>query len=299
MKTLKTNLFLLFLSFSFSLIGAQDNNLRLETFLPNFPANGFLQVDDEGNLYASEYGVFTQTGGSGTRIFKIAPNGVVIDTINNLKGPIGSLKDKLGNLYINNANDTKSSDILKINSLGQREVFSKVQGWPIGMKMDSKNNIYLTNYNSPEIYKIDEKGKVSVFVSHKDFIGSAGIDFDSKGNLIIANFATASIFLISPDRKIKTIAKLSDIVVQGWGIGHLIVLEDNIYVTGIAINKIYKIDLNGDVKLFAGNGEPKGNDGLLLDASINYPNGITADKKNKIIYISEYGRGGGIRKIQL
>ncbi|MFK8060657.1 MAG: hypothetical protein AB8B78_11260 [Polaribacter sp.] len=275
------------------------NAQKVETLIPNFAANGFLNVDKEGNLYASEYGVFTKTGGSGTRIYKISPEGKLLDSITNLSGPIGTVKDKKGNLYINNDNNTKRSIILKVDKKGNQTKFAEVKGWPIGLKSDKNGIIYLTNYNSPEIYTIDKKGKVSVFVKDDELIGTAGIDFDSKGNLIVANFATAKIFSISPKGKISKIAELKDIVVQGWGIGHLTVLDDTIYATGIAVSKVFKISLDGKVEVFAGNGKPQTKDGLLKEASFNYPNGITSDKKNKILYISEYGAKGGIRKIQL
>lgn len=290
----------LFVKFSFIIVFTFSVNAqKVETLISNFPANGFLSVDDDGNLYASEYGVFTQTGGSGKRIYKISPKGKLLDSITNLSGPIGTVKDAQGNLYINNDNNTKRSVILKVDKSGTQTSFAEVKGWPIGMKMDKNGIIYLTNYNSPEIYTIDRKGIVAVFVKDDQLIGTAGIDFDSNGNLIVANFATAKIFSISPSKEIKKIAELKDIVVQGWGIGHLTVLDDVIYATGIATSKIFKISLDGKVTLFAGNGEPKQVDGNLKEASLNYPNGITSDKKNKILYISEYGKNGGIRKIKL
>jgi len=283
----------------FFFITENTNAQKVETLINNFAANGFLNVDKEGNLYASEYGVFTKTGGSGTRVYKISPKGKLLDSITNLSGPIGTVKDAQGNLYINNDNNTKRSIILKVDKNGKQINFAEVKGWPIGMKTDKNGIIYLTNYNSPEIYTLDKKGKVAIFVKSDEFIGSAGIDFDSKGNLIIANFATAKVFSISPNKEIREIAELKNIVVQGWGIGHLTVLDDVIYATGIATSKIFKISLDGKVELFAGTGQPKQVDGDLKEASFNYPNGITSDKKNKILYISEYGKNGGIRKIQL
>lgn len=283
----------------FFFITQNINAQKLETLITNFAANGFLNVDKEGNLYASEYGVFTKTGGSGTRVYKISPKGKLLDSISNLSGPIGTVKDAQGNLYINNDNNTKRSIILKVDKNGKQTNFAEIKGWPIGMKTDKNGIIYLTNYNSPEIYTLDKKGKVAIFVKSDEFIGSAGIDFDSKGNLIIANFATAKVFSISPNKEIREIAELKNIVVQGWGIGHLTVLDDVIYATGIATSKIFKISMDGKVALFAGTGQPKQVDGDLKEASFNYPNGITSDKKNKILYISEYGKNGGIRKIQL
>lgn len=297
MRKCLSSIFLIFIISTYT--QAQKNQPKVATLFADFPANGFMNVDEDGNLYISEYGVFTKTGGSGKRLYKTSSKGKLLDSITNLSGPIGTVKDNQGNLYINNDNDTKRSIILKVDKKGNQTNFAEVKGWPIGMKIDKNGVIYLTNYNSPEIYSIDKNGKVGVFAKNDELIGSAGIDFDSKGNLIVANFATAKIFSINPKGEIKKIAELKDIVVQGWGIGHLTVLDDDIYATGIAVSKVFKISLDGKVEVFAGNGKPETKDGLLKEASLNYPNGITSDKKNKIIYISEYGKNGGIRKIQL
>ena len=50
----------LFIKFSFIIVFTFSVNAqKVETLISNFPANGFLNVDDDGNLYASEYGIFT------------------------------------------------------------------------------------------------------------------------------------------------------------------------------------------------------------------------------------------------
>ena len=284
-------------------VKAQDKNsktnLKIETLHFDFPANGAMSVDKEGNVYVSEYGIFTGTGGNGKRLYKMDSHGILLDSITNLSGPMGSVMDTKGNLYINHKNDTKSGTIIKVSSSGKQTEFAQIKGWPVGMNMDKNGSIYLTNYNSPEIYKIDKNGKVSIFVKDNQFIGTAGMDFDSRGNLIVANFATAQFFSITPTGTITKIAQVDNSVVQGWGIGHITVVDDYIYATGIAVSKIFKISLTGEVEWFAGNGEAKVVDGNLKEASLSNPNGIASDKKRKILYISEYGQKGGIRKIKL
>lgn len=272
---------------------------KIETVLPNFDANGAVSIDKEGNVYVSEYGVYVQTGGNGKRLFKISPKGKILDSINDLSGPMGSKKDSKGNLYVNNDNNTKRGIVLKIKPNGDKVKFAEITGWPSSMTIDNQDNLYVTNYNTGKINKVDTHGNVSIFSEDKRLLGGVGIDFDSKGNLIVSNFYTAKIFSISQNGKIIEIAELKDIVVQGWGIGYVAVVDDFIYATGIAVSKIFKISLDGKVVLFAGNGKATSVDGDLLTASLSNPNGIAADKKNKILYISEYGSKGGIRKIKL
>lgn len=285
----------IFMGFNFCVF----SQTKVETLLSDFAANGAVSVDEEGNVYVSEYGVYTINGGNGKRLFKISPNGQVLDSLNNLSGPMGTKKDSKGNLYINNDNNTKRGVVLKVTPDGKRVAFAEISGWPSSMTIDSQDNLYITNYNTGKINKIDKNGNVSIFSEDERLLGGVGIDFDSKGNLVVSNFYTAKIFSISKDGKISQVAQLEDIVVQGWGIGYIAVLDDFIYATGIAVSKIFKISLDGKVELFAGNGKAASVDGDLLTSSLSNPNGIAADKKNKILYISEYGPKGGIRKIRL
>lgn len=294
-NTFKSITFITLIFFGFHMYG----QIKIETVIPNFDANGAVSIDKEGNIYVSEYGAYTQDGGNGNRLFKISPNGKILDSINNLSGPMGSKKDSKGNLYINNDNNTKRGIVLKIKPNGDRVEFVEISGWPSSMTIDNQDNLYITNYNTGKINKVDAHGNISTFSQDERLLGGVGVDFDSKGNLIVSNFYTAKIFSITKEGKISEIAELKDIVIQGWGIGYLAIIDDYIYATGIAVSKIFKISLDGKVELFAGDGKATSVDGNLLTASLSNPNGIAADKKNKILYISEYGPKGGIRKIDL
>ncbi len=77
------------------------------------------------------------------------------------------------------------------------------------------------------------------------------------------------------------------------------VFDDTIYTTAIAKNKIYKVELNGNVSVLAGTGEFGSDNGELGNAMFRNPNGIAVDKRNRIIYVSEFGADGGIRAIDL
>lgn len=272
---------------------------KVLTLFADFEANGAVSVDTAGEVRISEYGVFTQGGGNGTRLFTINENGHKAGEIAGLSGPMGSVIDRQGNLFVVNDNDTKRGRILRISAQGQRNEIAEVPGWPAGMTIDAQQNLYVSNYNSPFIHKVDQDGVVSQFAHDARLNGCVGIDFDSKGNLIVGNFYTATLMSVSPDGMVSEIATLPNVVVRGWGLGYLTVVDDVIYTTGIAVNKIFKVDLQGNVKVFAGGGDFGSRDGALMDATFRSPNGIAANKDLKVLYISEYGEGGGIRMIEL
>ncbi len=272
---------------------------EVQTLINNFAANGAVSVDRTGVIYVSEYGRFVNTGGSGTRIFKLSPRGKILDTIRGLSGPMGTVKDSKGNLYVNNANNTVTGQVLKIAPDGNRTIVSTIDGWPSSMTIDRNDNLFISNYTAPTIHKISAEGEVSIYATDPRLIGCVGIDLDSKGNVIVANFVTADIYSINKKGEISLITTIPDIVVQNFGIGYITVVRDTIYATGIAVNYIYKVSLDGTIETFAGNGQATQVDGPVLEASISNPNGIAANKYARVLYISEYTGDGGVRYIKL
>ncbi|PKV49164.1 hypothetical protein ATE84_1181 [Aquimarina sp. MAR_2010_214] len=290
------SMFLLFLSCSGDGI---DPDPEVKTILNNFVGNGAVSVDRNGNVYVSEYGRFIDTGGSGTRIFKLSPQGKILDTIQGLSGPMGTAKDSKGNLYVNNANNTVNGQVLKITPEGDRIVIATINGWPSSMTIDHHDNLYISNYTASTVHKVSSNGEVTEYANDPRLLGGVGIDLDSKGNVIVANFYTADIYSIDKNGQISLIANIPDIVIQNFGIGYITIINDTIYATGIAVNYIYKVSLEGEIEILAGNGEVKQVDGPLLEASFQNPNGISSNKYAKILYVSEYTGSGGIRKIEL
>ncbi len=272
---------------------------EVKTLISDFAGNGAVSVDRIGNVYVSEYGRFVDTGGSGTRIFKLSPKGKILDTILGLSGPMGTAKDSKDNLYVNNANNTVNGQVLQIKPNGDREIIATIDGWPSSMTIDSYDNLYISNYTAPTVHKISSSGEMTLYANDPRLLGGVGIDLDSKGNVIVANFYTADIYSIDKKGEISLIANIPDIVIQNFGIGYITVINDTIYATGIAVNYIYKISMNGEIEILAGTGEVGQVDGPLLEASFHNPNGIAANKYTKTLYISEYTGSGGVRKIKL
>ncbi|TPN83900.1 NHL repeat-containing protein [Aquimarina algicola] len=277
-----------------------DPDVEVETVVSDFAGNDAVSVDRRGNVFVSEYGQFENTGGNGTRILKINKQGDVSEFITGLIGPLGNAIDNQGNFYVNNANNTARGDVLKVTPNGDRIVLATIDGWPSGLTLDYKNNIYVSNFATPTVHKITPDGEVSVYASDPRLAGCVGIDFDRKGNLVVSNFSTADILSISTDGSVSLVATIPDIVVNGFGIGYSTVVGNSVFATGIAVNKIFRVSLqDGKVEEFAGTGDAATIDGPIEEASFNGPNGITSDKYERALYISEFGGSGSVRKIKL
>lgn len=278
------NSFLILCILSFTTVYSQ--NKKLSTFISDFPGNDAISVTSDGHVFVSEYGKWAGNQGDGTRVFKIHSTGKVIDTITGLKSPMGTAQDRYGNVYVNNDNNMERGEVLKITPDGTRTVIATIDGWPSGMNIDNQDNLYIPNYNRGVLHKITPSGELIVIAEDKRLLGCTGVDFDSKGNIILSSFATSWIYSVSPDGEVKEITQIPDITLNNFGIGYITVLDDIIYATGIAVNKVFQVTLDGEIS-------------VVEDSGIKGPNGIRANKKTKTLYISEYGGSNSVRKIQL
>ncbi|WP_025742624.1 NHL repeat-containing protein [Aquimarina pacifica] len=270
---------------------------EVKTLVSDFDANEGVSVDRQGNIYASNFGQFdgaTATG-SGTTLLKATRRGEVVTYATELGGPVGNAIDSKGNVYVVNFN---TKEIIKITQDGSKTVFATIEGYPTGVAIDKFDNVYVSNIGSYALHKVTPEGEVTEFANDTTLGGGVGMDFDSKGNLIVANQITGEIVSIDPEGTISLIVQVPDLGEPGLRIGHCTIINDIIYGTGMSVHKIFSVTLDGEVNFIAGTGEAGFADGPLLEASFDTPNGIAADKRKKILYITEYGNTT-LRKIKL
>jgi sugar lactone lactonase YvrE len=241
-----------------------------------------LAIDSLNNIYVAD-----PVNGN---IRKISPSGIVTtfagasppfrDIINFADGmgtnarfhlPYALAVDKFDNIYVADGSNDK---IRKITSAGEVSTIAgstrgsldgigtnaKFQN-PQGLTVDSKGNVFVAEWETHKIRKIDPTGLVSTFAGGKD--GSA----DGIGT----NATFSSPVKITVDK------------------------ADNLFV--IDSNKIRKITPAGVVTTLAGNSSDGFSDGIGTNATFRFPMGITVNSSG-IIYVADtYNKK--IRKIQL
>ena len=286
---------LLAVSCSTDFIGGGEKRLKVKTIIgDNFPANDGLYVSSRGSLFASNFGVFDPELNkyNGTQVFEITKKGINIKA-EGFEAPMGSVEDSKGNLYFNteNNNDAVSGVLVKIAPDGSSSQVAEIPGWPSGVTVDSNDFIYVANFFAPTLHKIAPDGSVSILATDNRLFGCVGIDIDKDGNIITANFFTADILKVSKEGEVSLIANIPE-TTQGFAIGYMTIFENAIYATGISENVIYKVNFDGTTEIFAGTGENSTKDGKLDEATFSKPNGIAADTKNRILYISQFGEPG-------
>jgi len=281
--------------------GNPNFNPRVETLITNFAANDGLSIDKSGKLYASNFAGFR-----GTEVLKVDPRqATVVDSINDLRAPTGNTVDAVGNVYIVHnirriSADTQETvaDVIKISKSGEKTVLATLPGFPSGITLDKEGKIYVSNYALPVVHQITMDGIVSEYVNSALLAGGVGIDFDNKDNLYVGNFVSGNIMKIDQSRNISIFATIPT-VIENTVIGYISYASGAIFATAIGENVIYKVDMEGNASVFAGNGVKQTVDGSLLESSFNLPNGIVADGIRKVIYISEADPTGSLRVIKL
>ncbi len=276
-------------------IGGGKKNPKVSTLIgSDFPANDGLHVGPYGTLFASNFGVFDPELNkyNGTTVFEVTKRGIRARA-EGFEAPMGSVLDRQGNLYFNteNNNDAVSGVLVKVAPDGTSETVGEIAGWPSGLAIDDDNVLYVANFFAPTLHKVLPDGTLSVLATDDRLFGCVGIDIDDEGNIITANFFTADILKVTPDGTVSLIATIPN-VTQGFAIGYMTIFEGAVYATGISENVIYKVAFDGSTEIFAGTGENGSTDGKLLEATFSQPNGIAADERKRILYISQFGEAG-------
>jgi len=256
--------------------------------------------------------------------------------------PLGICTDKMGNIYVA---DTYNNAIRKItpggtvttiggkglDSAGYRNGPDSIAlfNQPVGVAIDTANNIFVAEYGNNVIRKISAAGMVSTLAgndtvgyrngadSSAEFTGLAGIAVDDSGYVYVTEFFNNSV------RKIRngyvyniggfdTVGMDTTIVTTFPGYNDTIVSADTSYFNspaGLVVDKwgnvlvcdeynnVIREISNGKVFTFAGNTTPGLVNGSPDSAEFYQPIGIAEDKYGNF-YIGDNGNNV-IRSISL
>lgn len=224
--------------------------------------------------------------------------------------PVGIVQDSKGNLFVT---EITSQVLRKITPEGVVSVFASISGFPLGITIDSEDNMYITRQGA--IAKVTPSGTVTNYIGSgapvdadgtfatARFDTPTGITFDLSGNLYVCskyNIRKISISgnsvttFVGPPAGTATIGD-----VEGTGnaarfhnLGGIACDSNgNLFVCDDLNNKIKKITPAGVVTIFAG--PPAGmfmsgtEDGIGNDARFSAPSFCYIDKATNYIYVTE------------
>lgn len=236
------------------------------------------------------------------------------------RGALGGITvDRLGFLYVANFRDA----VWRVSPEGEAEVLTRSLYGSSGNVVDSRGDLFQSNFFGNSITKIARTGEVTPFASD-GLNGPVGLAVDPKDNLYVCNCSGNTLSKVSPAGVVEPYAESErfacpngitlgpdgylyvtnfnhhDIlkvspegevsvfatVPGGAGNSHLAFSKGYFYVTKIIAQQLVRVSLAGEVTALAGTGQPGHDDGPALEASFHRPNGIAASAAGDLLYIN-------------
>lgn len=256
---------------------------------------GSLTMDISGEIYMGNYDIVAHVGNNVDEafpIFKIFPSGSFEAYTDSFPLNFGNAFDSQSNLY----HAHLLTGEVSITSKNARSTqFIPVQGFlppkPDGIYIDAQDNVFVADQGNGTIIKINPDSTTTEVA----FVGKnpRGITGDTEGNLYIShNHIDGQISKITPSGDVSIFAhvpavKPEDYVLpyQMW-VGYLVYHEEALYVAGMSTDRIYKVNMQGEVSVFAGSGVRGIPRGGALSANLNRPIGLIFSQDGKSLYIS-------------
>jgi streptogramin lyase len=274
-------------------------------------------VDSAGNVYVAD--------ARNNTIRKITPGGVVTTlaglagyagdkdgtgTAAQFDGPRGAAADSAGNVFVA---DTDNCTIRKITPDGVVTTFAGTAGlwggrdgtgttahfrFPMGVAVDSADNVYVADCDNATIRKITPAGVVTTLPGRATYIFEPrGVAVDGAGNVYVADSYGNTISKITPDGAVTTLAGtlFREGSTDGDGAvarfnepsGVAVDSAGNVYVADTYNHAIRKITPGGVVMTLAGTAGAFGNaDGTGTAARFYDPSGIAVDSAGNV-YVAD------------
>ncbi len=190
------------------------------------------------------------------------------------------------------------------------------------LAVDAANNLYIADIGFDRIRKLNAAGIISTVAGNSfrlapgdggpatdAFVGlPLAVAVDRTGSVLFAE-GNHTVRKVSPSGQITRVAgtgaigsdgdggpaTLASLSLTAWPVGLATDSGSNIYIADVGNNRIRKVDRNGTISTFAGNGQQgfSGDGGPAVVAALSSPTAVAADSKGNV-YLAE---GGRIRRV--
>ncbi len=262
------------------------------------PGCGGLSIDNEGNIYMGNFGISPINALAGETIIKIDANGKESVFAEGVLFPGGNAFDSQGNLYQSNHYNGIVSKVSIHGSVSEFADITELEGGfgntaaePDGIFIDELDNLFVADCLNGRVVKVSTDGSVVVFASTGGC--PKGITRDQEGNFYVSdNSESGTIWKIDPNGEV---IEFTDIPVykdpdylleyKMW-LGHLTYRSGYLYVAGTSTHRIYKVDMNGNVEVFAGSGILGDTGGATMVAELNRPMDIVFNENGDKMFVN-------------
>jgi trimeric autotransporter adhesin len=252
------------------------------------PATSLQMADPEGMTFDSAGNLYIADNQQSV-VFKITPSGIAT-------------------VFAGNGSKGYSGDGGPATAAGLLE--------PEAVAADAAGNIYIADFHNERIRKVEPSGRITTFAgggatdegdgipaTSSKLFEPDGLTVDSTGSLYFAEGGTNKIRKVTPDGIIHNIGNANSLPSGYSGddgpasqaqfsapAGLAVDRQNNLYIADRSNNRVRKIDTNGIVTTFAGNGQGgySGDGGAATNAAISLPEALAFDSQGNL-YIADWG----------
>ncbi len=238
-------------------------------------------INADGMAFEASGDLLITSAFDGSTIARVdISNGAVTTAVNGLSGPINVAVDAAGNIY--NSNWTGNT-ISRTTPAGITSRFATVEVGGDGLAFDDNGDLWWTNGIERLIKKISPGGVVTEVASGGLLSYPLGIVLAGDGNFYVSEGKTGEIHRVTRNGAVSFFAKVPG---SGqWKLGQITAGNDRLYAAGQNTNRVFEIDMQGNVSILAGNGQPINFDGVGEAAGLENPLGATISNDSNRLYV--------------
>ncbi|MCG8327828.1 MAG: T9SS type A sorting domain-containing protein [Chitinophagales bacterium] len=270
----KTTYLILLFVFNLGVLSAQEVSTLVNASDKTFEA---IHWHEDGRIYSVDF--------NNGRLYQIFTDGTVQTLLTGIANPAGGGFGEDGAFYYS---------ALAAGTIHQYDLDGTVTTIATGLlqptgilESNSPDTLYVGQYAGNSIVKVSKSsGQKSVLASGNGINGPDAVIYDGMGDLLVANFNNNVINRVSLGGAVSSFANLA---VSGFA-GYITRVGDHFYIPSIEGRRVYKISMDGEVELFAGNGSQGNVDGMAMEASFDSPNGIVGNPAGDTILVTDGNR---------
>jgi len=257
--------------------------------------------------------IITTVAGNGNFNGNLGDGGSAI--IASLNAPQCLAVDAIGNVFISDKGNNC------IRKLGTNGVITRIAGngtagfggdggpaisailnFPVGIALGAGGNLYIADLSNGRIREVNTNGIISTLAS--GLANPTGVACDALGNIFIAEQSRHCILKIDTNGVTSTVAGIRGNFASGYSgdggpatnaylnfpTGVAVDTAGNLFIADYGNNVIRKVDTNGIITTFAGNGAVgySGDGGAATNATFNSPLTAWADINGNVLIPDQY-----------